>query len=801
MFKKLFVQSLAIVFTICSFSYAQVPTYTYAFNYTGAMVTFTVPPCVNSLKIKCYGAQGRFAGNPSSLGDGVQGVITVTPGDIFYLTVGGVNGYNGGGSTNYFGFNGGGAADVRYGGTSLNHRILVAGGGGGSGSNGTSTLGTTGPSYAGGNGGGQNGANGQNGTVGPGGSGATGTLGGLAGVGCSSYVVTSGQNGTFGFGGAGGAIYGVTALSGVGGGGGGGYYGGGGGGAGATGVSSCTNIVDGGGGGGGAAGTSYIHPSFTNTLFSPFSSSMNGGIFIDAYSGTTLSVSATSTSVCNGASVTISATGSSMTYSWSNGSTSSSIVVSPTTTTIYTLIASNTSTCVETQTVLINAAISPSLQVIASSSSICPGGSVSLSASGATSFTWSNGLSNGIPFTPSSPTIYTVTSQNFCGSDTKTVSVGWYANPNLSVTGNNTVCANSSVVFTATGANTYTWNTLAISPTIAISPAINSCYTVTGSNSYNCKSSAVWCVTVMPGPTISVSGNNPVCAGSSVTLTASGANTYSWSNGANTPTTVVSPVANSIYTVYGTNQIPCTSTKTVAVTTLSIPIISVSPSSFSNCPNTSGTFTVSGGFTYTWNPSGAFSNMISVSPSVSTIYTVTGKNSSNCVSTSTAYFHVWQLPNVQIAASSTLICKNTIVNLSASGANSYTWGPITGSGNTLSTMPSINSQFYVIGSDINGCSNTASISIIANDCTGLDDLHDNFKCVVYPIPADNFLNIHLSHEASAVFYISDLGGKKLLEGEFTKSARVNIEHLTKGSYVIIIKMNRQSVSKRFEVNR
>ncbi|OON70107.1 hypothetical protein B0919_05040 [Hymenobacter sp. CRA2] len=116
------------------------------FNYTGGPQTWTVPLGVTSVQVDLAGARGRTIDNCSNCyrggrGGRVQATLAVTPGQVLTIEVGGDRGYNP--STLYQdgGYNGGGrgsepgggATDIRIGGTGLAHRVLVAGGGGGSG--------------------------------------------------------------------------------------------------------------------------------------------------------------------------------------------------------------------------------------------------------------------------------------------------------------------------------------------------------------------------------------------------------------------------------------------------------------------------------------------------------------------------------------------------------------------------------------------------------------------------------------------------------------------------------------------
>ena len=216
---------------------------------------FVVPAGVTSVTATVVGAQGLGADNTSSTGGlGAQAVgsLTVTPGQTLYVEVNVLGGPAPGEGT--AGSAGGGESDVRacpaagacsYGdGSTLDSRLLVAGGGGGNGSEGEAggNAGTTGAAG--------NGADGTGQGV-TGGGGATQSTFGLGGAGCGGGP--GGSNGAAGTGGAGGG----SSLSPGGGGGGGGWFGGGGGGA-------CASSSGSGGGG----GSSYADPSVAGATFS-----------------------------------------------------------------------------------------------------------------------------------------------------------------------------------------------------------------------------------------------------------------------------------------------------------------------------------------------------------------------------------------------------------------------------------------------------------------------------------------------------------------------------------------------------
>jgi len=222
---------------------------TQTFNYTGSQQSWVVPAGVTSISFTVNGAEGGFStsnfqnGGIGGKGGRVSGTLAVTPGQTLYFFVGGKPtgsnaGWNGGGNGNGDAAGGGGASDIRVGGTALSNRAVVAAGGGGGGCYCFCCFGGHG-----GDGGGLTGESGVSGNF-AGGSGGSQTSGG-----------SGGNDGTSGLGGN-------TPNSG--GGGGGGYYGGG------------SGYNDSGGGG----GSSYTSASASGVIHTPGIRSGDGLITI-----------------------------------------------------------------------------------------------------------------------------------------------------------------------------------------------------------------------------------------------------------------------------------------------------------------------------------------------------------------------------------------------------------------------------------------------------------------------------------------------------------------------------------------
>lgn len=197
------------------------------------------------------------------------------------------------------------------------------------------------------------------------------------------------------------------------------------------------------------------------------------------------------------------------------------------------------------------------------STTLCSGNTTTLSTSAIGSYTWSNGVHTQ-SITVSAAGSYSVTVTNgACKGNASPILVT--VNPSPTITVNNgTICNGQSFTITPSGANTYTYS----SGSAIVSPTTNVSYSVTGTSSLGCVSSntAVTSVSVNPNPTVtSVSNTSLICVGQSATLTANGANMYTWSPGALTSSNIViSPTVTTNYTVVGTNTLTgCTNQTTL----------------------------------------------------------------------------------------------------------------------------------------------------------------------------------------------------------------------------------------------
>jgi gliding motility-associated-like protein len=356
-------------------------------------------------------------------------------------------------------------------------------------------------------------------------------------------------------------------------------------------------------------------------------------------------VTVNSSTICAGQTATLTANGAT-TYTWSNGLSINPLVISPLSTTNYTLEGS-ISVC--TNTVIATVSVIPIPTLSVNSPAICLSETATLTASGATSYSWNTGsLSNTITDAPTSNTNYTLTGTTSGCTNTSIATISVTPIPIITVN-NSTICAGQTATLTANGASTYTWNTTSSSIPLIISPAASTNYTVVGSV-LGCTNTAIANVSVTPLPSITV--NSPtLCAGQTATLTANGATTYTWSNGLSTNTIQVNPITSATFSVSGTNGI-CNSTTAINVTINQVPIVTVSSKTI--CAGQSATLTANGATLYSWS-NNTFINPLIVYPVVTTIYTVTGTNL-NCSASATAAVSVEAIPTINFNSNQTSGC-------------------------------------------------------------------------------------------------------------------------------------------------
>lgn len=198
----------------------------------------------------------------------------------------------------------------------------------------------------------------------------------------------------------------------------------------------------------------------------------------------------------------------------------------------------------------------------------CTSQSVTLTAAGgasANSYTWSGpgivGTYTGQSFVTGSSGVFTC-SAPVCSGTVSSVQFTIFPPTSISVTANSTLfCAGNTVTLAASGFSTYAWTPgNSTAATLAVSPSVTTSYTVSSVVNPSCTLNSNITLSVLPLPVITISSSQPLlCAGRSVTLTATGASSFVWGSGSTSASIQVNPVSTTIYTLIGTNSNGCSS--------------------------------------------------------------------------------------------------------------------------------------------------------------------------------------------------------------------------------------------------
>lgn len=450
--------------------------------------------------------------------------------------------------------------------------------------------------------------------------------------------------------------------------------------------------------------------------------------------------------------------------------------------------------------VVINTA--PVISTIGSNSPVCQGSNLSLyaGATSGSSYSWTgpNGFTSNVQnpvinnATTANAGTYVVTaSLNTCSSSSSTV-VNVVATPNANITGNLDICVGSSTTLTATGGSSYLWSPGgATTASITVSPSATTTYSVVVTASGGCSATAFATVVVNPVPVINItSSNNNICEGEDVILTAAGATTYLWSNGATTPSITVMPSTTTTYTVTGTSSSGCTATGNITVTVGQKPIVTLNLPQSEICVD-ANPLTLTGGNPVggTYYGSGIFGGLFYPSTVGVGTYNIHYEYTNNygCKATATKLLTVNPLPTVLFNA----ISPNP-VPLGTAAFQLNTGIPLGGS---YSGPGVVNGWFHpsIAGlgqhtisytyTDFKNCVNVAMQTIKVEGYIGIEEVSSDL-IRIYPNPVHDYLNIEMESIPKYI-EVFNLPGKSLLTQKVdSEKFGLDVSHLSKGVYFV-----------------
>ena len=469
--------------------------------------------------------------------------------------------------------------------------------------------------------------------------------------------------------------------------------------------------------------------------------------------------------VCEGGSVTLNAAGG-VSYNWTGPNGFSSTQQNPVINNVsladagsYTVVVTNAAGCVATASTNLQVNTLPVI-TLTNNGPICAGSMLNLSTNGTGTYSWTG--PNGFTSILQNPSIgnvstaaaglYSLTITNASGCSV-TVQTNVVINTGITAqaSSNNPLCAGSTLNLSSSAGVSHFWtgpngfSSLQQNPSILnATNAASGIYTVTITSASGCTSTATTNVLVSNTPIAYAAANSPVCAGTSLSLSASGGTSYSWTgpNGfisqqQNPVIPNVSVLAEGTYTVTVSNANGCTSVTTTDVTVIPNPTIATQPASQNVCTGNSVTFSVSANNAtgYQWRKNGI--NIPGANSSMYTIPVVSlsdGGNysvlvSNSCANVLSGNAALTVAPSVVILSqpSSQTICSGSSVTFSVATNNAtvYQWKK---NGNDI---PGANGSSYTIASIVPGDAGNYSV-LAVNSCS--DATSSSAVLVVNTIP-------------------------------------------------------------------
>ncbi len=437
-------------------------------------------------------------------------------------------------------------------------------------------------------------------------------------------------------------------------------------------------------------------------------------------------------------------------------------------------------------------------------------GSVTLTATGGSNYTWSGGNSpdnETNTFTSNGTYKVTVTSSTGCSASASQV-VKINAIPDAGITGTSTAC--NSVSLTATGGSSYSWSGGSSPAKAANKFSISNTYTVTVTSSNGCTAATSALVTIKPSPAVVITGSDSGC--SSVTLTATGGTGYSWSGGSELLEATNTFIKSGTYKVTATNSYGCSATASQAVTVNAVPTVKIGSSIIPFNPCTE-LLSATGGNTYLWS-GGETPNGASNTTTIEGTYTVTATGTDGCTASASISTTAGTPPQPAAITGPDAVCQSDTAQLyfinAVQDAEYYLW-TVTGEAAITSSAfgDSVIINFAAAGGTINlqvtadngcGSSPASSLTITPASCLNNDFSSSTnstgagdklMEITAYPNPTSGLLTIAFGATANEKFNfsITDVTGNEVMAETYTATAGNNLmdfdlSRFAKGIYFV-----------------
>lgn len=359
--------------------------------------------------------------------------------------------------------------------------------------------------------------------------------------------------------------------------------------------------------------------------------------------------------------------------------------------------------------------------IIASYETICAGDRVTLEVYGVEVSGWSNGMTgNRIEVAPVATTTYEAYFFNELSQSLDTLMKLVVVNdcPEVTISGNLSICPGQNTTLTATMGNSYLWSNGATSPSITISPVQDTDYWVEVTSADGCKGYDTVRVTTLPLPNVAIQGATQLCAGSGTFLTLPAGYSYLWSTGAVDSSVYVNPTTSTTYYVTVTNANGCSQTYSHLITIYDDIDAQITASNTPLCGGSEMTLTVTGGESYSWSHGLGTNATVTVAPIATTTYYVTVTDANGCSKQVSHTVHISSSITATVAGSLN-ICLGDSTTLIAGNADSYLWttpnGVLLSQNPTLTVKPTTSTDYMLTVYNADGCSDSRIVRVTVHD--------------------------------------------------------------------------------------
>lgn len=435
------------------------------------------------------------------------------------------------------------------------------------------------------------------------------------------------------------------------------------------------------------------------------------------------------TALCTADSLVLDAGNAGASFLWQNGQSSQTTVVKQSGLYYVTVTKDG---CSAGDSLTVSPLDSP-VVTLTPNTSVCKGSSVTLNAGGGAAYYWSPsaGLTSANTATtvakPDTTTKYyvTVTGANSCKArDSVTVTV--LPQPVVNLGKDTSLCTADSLLLDAgNGGAAYAWQNGQTTQTFLVKTA--GTYYVAVSKSI-CVARDTIVIDPLPSPVVDLTDGASICRTASITLMASGANTYKWwpvkgLSDSTGPTITARPDTTTTYHLLATGSNGCTVKDSVTITVTPMPVFSVQSSKPILCVGDTATLSAHGGDAYTWLPSlwvsNPYSNSTAAFPPTTTLFSVVVEDSTcNIVDTLSLTLPVADKPTVALTKSNDINCFQAQATLTAGGGTRYLWHPSTGLSDSTGRTPVVSIgqsiTYRVTMLTAEGCQVEDSITVYVN---------------------------------------------------------------------------------------